>query len=112
MRSHLLSLVSTCKCSHHIVTSIHMAQNRAMQLAAETTDTDDSAFAFQTNSRLLLDIVKNEATTAKEGCIAHLALLHYIVRICAGKSCCLEQIHYLCLPAAHIKQSGSQLYMH
>lgn len=82
-----------------------MVQNKAMQAAAETTESDDHAFSDQTNSPLLLDIVQKEAITAKEGHVAHLALLHNIVRICTGESCCLKQVHHLCLSAAHIKQS-------
>ena len=104
----LLCLMTICECSHNIPTSIHVAQNKAMQAAVETTESNDHAFADQ-NSSLLLDIVQTEAITAKKGCVAHLALLHNIVRICSGKSCCLKQIHHLCLSAAHIKQSGTQV---
>ena len=36
-----------------IPTSIHMAQNKTMQAAAETNDSDDYAFAIQTDMPLL-----------------------------------------------------------
>ena len=56
--------------------------------------------------------VQNKVISAKEECIAHLALLNYIVRICTRKACCLEQIHYFCLSAAHIKESSMKLFVH